>query len=95
MSHRTFFAGCLVLLLLPLGVQAEKSAQPDGAVWAVSADTKQRGDDDDDQRRRAELRTSLKSQQQSAAAAPLRKLSPQDRADLRQQLRQLSRDGDR
>lgn len=52
---------------------------------AVHAGTPQ---EDGMQQRRTTLRTSLQVQRQDMAAAQARRLTPQDRAELRQQLKQ-------
>ena len=93
MTYRPYLVCCLVLLLVPHGVQAGKPTQQgsDGAPLPEA----HAGADDDTQRRRAALRTSVQTQQQSVAGAPPRKLSPQDREELRQQLRQQRREGER
>jgi hypothetical protein len=84
----------LLVMFLAVPLQAI-AAQRAPVVQEQSVDGAPPAKDDTRQRRRAGLREELRAQNGGATPAPQRQLSPQDRADLRQQLRQQRRDDNR
>jgi hypothetical protein len=87
------FAPRIIYSLLPLLAVAAYAQSAKDALEPVKAEVREPGRDADVQQRRAMLRASLKSQPEVAMAReaqthPTRLLSAQERADLRQQLRQ-------
>lgn len=87
------FAPRIIYSLLPLLAVAASAQSAKDAVEPAKAEVREPARDADVQQRRAMLRASLKSQPEVAMAREtqpnaVRLLSDQERADLRQQLRQ-------
>jgi hypothetical protein len=87
------FAPRIIYSLLPLLAVAASAQPAKDAVEPVKAEVREPARDAEVQQRRAMLRASLKSQPEVAMARaaqtnPTRLLSAQERADLRQQLRE-------
>jgi hypothetical protein len=84
-----------LLLVMPLTASLQAVAAQRAPVVQESVEATPSVKDDARQRRRAGLREELRAQNGGSTQAPQRQLSPQDRADLRQQLRQQRRDDNR
>ena len=92
-KKNTLYAPGVFFVLLALLAHPTDAQPAKEATELARADVREPVPDSDAQRRRALLRASLKAQSEShsaqaATAHPLRPLSAQERADLRQQLRQ-------
>ncbi len=91
----TYRPVCVFYLVLSLAAIAAQAGMPlhAGEQRDGLAQSRVQGNEDAMAQRKAALRASLQAQRQETGNIKQRQLSPQDRADLRQQIRQQLGDG--